>query len=133
VNYLIDSDWVIDYLLGEPRAVRTLSDLRPAGIAISVITYLEVVEGIVGARDSRQADAVFRALLGEVDVLDVTRPVARRTAAIRADLRRQKRPIVHRALDLLIAGTAIEHDLSLLSRNTRDFVDIPDLRLYEPV
>jgi hypothetical protein len=58
--------------------------------------------------------------------------VAERAAAIRADLRRQRRPLTHRALDLLIAATAIEHGAPLASRNTPDYADIPGLLLVQP-
>lgn len=34
--------------------------------------------------------------------------------------------------DLLIASTALQHDLTLLTRNTRHFARIPNLRLYLP-
>jgi len=35
-----------------------------------------------------------------------------------------------RALDLLIAATALVHDLSLVMRNEDDYRDISGLRLY---
>jgi predicted nucleic acid-binding protein len=45
-------------------------------------------------------------------------------------LRRNKRQIHERALDILVAATAIELDLILVSRNTKHFEDIAGLRLY---
>ena len=33
-------------------------------------------------------------------------------------------------MDILIAATAIEHGLTLVTGNTRDYEDIPNLRLY---
>jgi predicted nucleic acid-binding protein len=35
-------------------------------------------------------------------------------------------------VDLLIAATALEEDLTLVTRNTRHFERIPDLKLYQP-
>lgn len=35
-------------------------------------------------------------------------------------------------MDLLIAATALEHDLTLLTYNLRDFRLIPDLKLHQP-
>ena len=35
-----------------------------------------------------------------------------------------------RALDLLNAAIAVEHDLTLVTRNVEDYKDIPDLNLY---
>lgn len=130
LSYLIDTDWVIDYLLGRPLAQRAIDGLRPAGIAISAITYLEVMDGIVGGREREQAEAVLRAFLEGVPTLVVDRAVAERTAELRVDLRRQRRPITNRALDLIIAATAIEHGLLLVSRNSRDYSDVPTLLLH---
>jgi predicted nucleic acid-binding protein len=45
-------------------------------------------------------------------------------------LRRQKLQVNERALDLLIAVTAIDHGLILVIRNLRDYDDIPGMTLY---
>lgn len=52
-----------------------------------------------------------------------------RFAGIRGDLRRRGQLIPD--LDLLIAATALHHDLTLLTRNVRHFDRIPELRLYQ--
>ncbi|HEV2109285.1 MAG TPA: hypothetical protein VGR16_13570 [Thermomicrobiales bacterium] len=49
---------------------------------------------------------------------------------LNSDSCRAGRSVDHRALDLFIAATAIEHGLSLVARNTRDYADIPGLVLY---
>ncbi len=49
-------------------------------------------------------------------------------AVLRADLRRRGQLIPD--LDLLIAATALSHDLALLTRNVRHFARIPGLRIY---
>lgn len=43
--YLIDSDWLIDHLDNVPEAVELLDRLALEGIAISVVTYMEVIQG----------------------------------------------------------------------------------------
>jgi predicted nucleic acid-binding protein len=60
----------------------------------------------------------------------VRRPLAERAAGIRRSSRRLPGPVDHRSLDILIAATAIEHGLTLVTRNTRDHADIPGLTLY---
>lgn len=37
-----------------------------------------------------------------------------------------------RSFDLVIAATALEYGMDLVTHNVRDFVDIPDLRLHQP-
>jgi predicted nucleic acid-binding protein len=38
--------------------------------------------------------------------------------------------VQHRAFDLVLAATALEHGLTLATRNTKDYADIPALALY---
>jgi predicted nucleic acid-binding protein len=57
----------------------------------------------------------------------LNRAIPRRFAALRGDLRRQG-PIIA-DMDLLIAATALHHDLSLLTRSGRHFQRMPNLRL----
>ncbi len=130
MTYLIDTDWVVDFLSGQETAHDLFSRLMPEGIAISIVTFIEVFEGIEGGRDPGDAERVFRRLLVAADVVGIGRRVARRTARIRLELRRQGRAVNHRAFDLVIAATAIEYDLALVTRNTRHFEDIQGLRRY---
>ena len=132
MKYLIDSDTVADWLNQQPAAVTLLTRLFPDGLAISIITHTETMEGILGGRDPDGAERVFRAFLQGVRVLGVTRAVSRRHAQLRIELRRQKRQINERALDLLIAATALTYDLTLITSNTRDYQDIPGLKLLNP-
>jgi predicted nucleic acid-binding protein len=130
VRYLVDTDVVADFLNGRRASVDLLTTLFLDGLAISVITYGEVQEGILyGRAPERQADG-FAALLEDVDLLPVTREVALRFAHVSGTLRRLGQPIG--ALDILIAATALEHSLTLVTRNMRDFQRIEDLVLLQP-
>ncbi len=53
-----------------------------------------------------------------------------RFAHIRGGLPRQIRQQIG-DLDILIAATCLEHQLTLLSRNRKDFQQIPNLKLYQ--
>jgi predicted nucleic acid-binding protein len=50
----------------------------------------------------------------------------------KSQLRSQNKRVKSRALDLIIAATALEDGLTLVTNNTDDFKDIPDLTLYQP-
>ena len=58
MSYLIDSDWIVDYLLERHEAVKLLGDLQRRGIAISVVTHMEIFEGIAGSADPRRSTGV---------------------------------------------------------------------------
>jgi tRNA(fMet)-specific endonuclease VapC len=130
MTHLIDSDIVIDYLFGQPDTVATIADLRRTGLSISVISYKEVLEGLADGRPPRRARQGLRSFLRGTRTLVISRRNAERASTLRTELRRQKRQVNERALDLLIAATAIDHGLILVTRNNRDYEDIPELELY---
>jgi predicted nucleic acid-binding protein len=65
---------------------------------------------------------------GEVFLL--TQPIMERSAQIRGSLPRHVRQQIG-DLDILIAATCLAHNLTLLTRNLKDFQQIPDLKLYQ--
>jgi tRNA(fMet)-specific endonuclease VapC len=129
VKYLIDTDWIVDHLLGKPLAVRLLQTLEPDGLAISQVTFGEIYEGIYHGSDPTAAETAFLKFLANVDVLDLTIEIWKRYARIRGDLRKSGQLIAE--FDNLIASTALEHELILVTRNVRHYQRIPDLKLYQ--
>lgn len=128
MRYLVDSDWLIDAFIGVPSAVNLLAQLRDEGLAVSIISYGELFEGAISAPNPATELSHFRRFLARLALLELDDPIMERFARIRADLRRQGRLIPD--LDLLIAATALHHDLILLTRNVRHFSRIPEVRLY---
>ena len=128
--YLVDSDWVIDYLSGVPDALELLDRLADEGIAISIVTYMEIYQGVERSDNLTTAERQLSAFLDSVPLLPISPAVARRCASLRETLRRQGKRVNNRALDLLIAATAIEHDLTLVTRNLQDYGDIPGLETF---
>src|SRR5690348_10774485 len=63
-------------------------------------------------------------------IIGLNDQIAERFTEKRAFLRRRGRLISD--LDLLIAATALHHDLTMLTFNVRQFERIPDLRVYGP-
>lgn len=128
MSYLIDSDWVADYLKGRPPAVKLIQSLLPAPLSISIITYAKVYEGIYYGHDRARYEQVYREFLQGVDVVGINRVVARRFAMVRGALRAEGRLISQ--TDLLIAAIALQHDLILVTRNVREFGRVAGLQLY---
>jgi tRNA(fMet)-specific endonuclease VapC len=127
VTYLVDSDWVADYLKGRPIASELLDSLFPDGMAISIVTYAELLDGTYCGRDPAHYEAIFRRVLRGVRVLGVSWPVAQRYARISGELRSQG--LLIPPPDLFIAATALQHRLVLLTRNRQHFERILDLQL----
>lgn len=107
---LVDTDVFIDHL----RGFRELSAGRDR-LHYSVVTRCELLAGKVGS-------ALIAELLGPHRELDVDRRVAERAGRIR-------RETGIATPDALIAATAIEHRLTLVTRNVRHFEAVRQLRI----
>ncbi|OGQ51064.1 MAG: hypothetical protein A2W66_09235 [Deltaproteobacteria bacterium RIFCSPLOWO2_02_56_12] len=128
--YLIDTDWVIDLLASVPEAVQLLDRLAQDGIAISIITYMEAYQGVERSPHPEEAQNKLSALLDSLPVVSLSPAVAQRCARLRETLRKQGKRVNARSLDLIIAATALEYNLTLVTRNTEDYADVPGLKLY---
>jgi tRNA(fMet)-specific endonuclease VapC len=127
-GYLLDSDWIVDALHGIDRAVQTLVALAPQGLALSLITYAELYQGAYYAKEPTTALAGLKRFLTDKELLPVTPAIAEQFAVIRGTL---SRPLQQQIgdMDLLIAATALTYDLTLVTRNLKDFQHIPNLKL----
>jgi tRNA(fMet)-specific endonuclease VapC len=129
MSHLVDTDVVVGWLKGRQEEISLLKNLSQEGLAISLITYGEIYEGIYYGRDPEANEKLFQQFLRWVDVLPLNRQIMRRFARIRGQLRRSGQLISDS--DILIAGTALYHDLTLVTHNTRHFNRIPTLKLHQ--
>ena len=127
--YLIDTDLVIDHLANITETNHLLEKLASEGIAISIITYMEAYQGVVRSPNVKEARAKFQIFRRSVPVLPFSLSVAKRCAALREQLKQEQKRVKSRALDLMNAAIALEHDLTLVTRNVEDYQDIPGLEL----
>jgi predicted nucleic acid-binding protein len=109
---LVDTDVCIDHLRGA-RPLRA----NAGTIAYSVITRSELFAG-------RTNEARVEEFLAPFREIAVDRSIAERAGRLR-------RGSALRTPDALIAATAIEHGLELVTRNLRDFKDIRGLKLRD--
>ncbi len=83
MRYLIDSDWAIDFLNGRPAAVEFLQGLEPEGFGIGIVSYVELLDGVLGSRNIEQASSEFNRFLRVASVVDLSHGVADCTAQLR--------------------------------------------------
>ncbi len=129
--YLLDSDQCIAALAGQAETVALIEALLADGCAISIITYMEVYQGILRSPDSDRAQAQFQEFLRGIRIIPLTTPIAERCAALRQQLKEQGHRVNSRALDLINAATAMTHQLILVTSNTADYADISGLERYD--
>ena len=119
VRILIDTDILIDYFrIGQHAAV--LDDPRKR-IYYSVVTRKELLAK-EGLKDSERRAIIDT--LNRFRLVPVPRAIAARHAAVR-----RLSPTIERE-DALIAATAIEKRLPLMTRNWRHFSQVPGVTLY---
>lgn len=127
MRYLVDTDWVIDYMHRVPRVVDRIAVLTPDGIGMSVVTLGELVDGVQGDRDPEASEREMDAFLERVDLIDVDETIARIFGRERRRLRLAGNLIGD--MDLLIGATALRHDLTVLTNNRRHFERIEGLAI----
>ena|SRR5208283_4731907 len=122
--YLIDSDVLIDISRGNQSARKYIDALKEAW----VISQVSALELIVGARDKRDLANIDTFLSAYVIV-----PLRDSSGKKAYDLLKMYAK-THglQVFDSLIAATAIEEDLTLVTRNRRHFGAIKGLRLEIP-
>ncbi len=128
MRYLLDTSFLIGTVLGKPKTALP-STLRHQHLAISFISLAELYEGAFHHTDPAGVIVDLRWQLQGLALLPITDAILLRFAELRAHLRRQGK--TRTDFDLLIAATALQHDLTLVTRNARDFEDISELRIVE--
>ena len=121
---LVDTDILIDVARGADQVARELAAWETqTGIAISAITYMEL---LVGCRNKREQRAVER-FVERFEVILVDAAITARTI----NLLRQYR-LSHGLLiaDAFIAATAMAKGIPLVTRNQRDYRFIDGLQLW---
>ena len=91
---------------------------------LSVITIAEVRKGIESLPNSRRRGELenwLNSIVQRFDrrILPFDLTIAQRWASMTATLEKKGRILP--SMDSLIAATALEHDLTIITRNTRDF------------
>jgi predicted nucleic acid-binding protein len=129
--YLLDTNTVSELRRMRPPVRQWLEAQASQDLFISVISLGEIEKGISrAATGDRAFSARLQRWLGETrdlfaaNTLPVTAEIALAWGRIAAGRTRD-------TADALIAATALVHGLTLVTRNIRDFADLP-LRVLDP-
>lgn len=118
-NYLADTTVIIDHLRGEKRATIFLEEFNPY---ISIVTVAELIQG---AKDKREQASAVK-LCASLSELTVNKKIS--DSAIKL-MKKFCLSFGLRFLDALVAATALENNLTLITGNLKHFRFIKELNI----
>jgi predicted nucleic acid-binding protein len=124
MEYLLDSNVVIDYLAGrfKDNALTQIRSIVNSNLRITTITKIEVLGFTSGIKE---LDAKAEGFVSLAILYDLSNEVVEQTIKIRKSYK-------IKIADAIIAATAITHNLTLLSGNTKDFIVVNGVKIIDP-
>jgi toxin FitB len=129
-SFLLDTNVLSEFSrTGEPdqHVDRWLKTTAEESLYASVLTFAEIRRGIELLRSGKRCTQLEQwqeevVASFEARLLPVTKAIADRWALLSAQAQRSGAPLAN--IDGLIVATALEHDLTLATRNVKDFVGV---------
>jgi predicted nucleic acid-binding protein len=119
---MVDTDVLIWYLRGHPEAKVAVESVIP--FSVSVVTFMELVQGMKDKTELRRFQKAFRAW--NVEVIHIDREISSR-----ASFYVQEYALSHSMMiaDALIAATAVQIGETLLTANDKHYRFVPGLEI----
>jgi predicted nucleic acid-binding protein len=127
-EFLLDTDIISAHLRGIPSVVSRLESAQ-GHLHASVVALAELLSWVERRNTPRLIRNGLSALLPEIQWEPVAFEVARRCGELRAESYDLGRPMP--LFDLLVAATALENDLIVVTHNARHFNGIPGLSVED--
>jgi len=125
-RYLLDTSLLAAYLHNRTKAVTLMTSwIQHDEAATSMLVYGEVIEYLKGLPNFQEKYSKLHRTLDEIPPYPLTYAILERYAGIRRILRPRHHDIGD--IDTLIAATALEHHLTLVTID-RDFERVPKLK-----
>jgi predicted nucleic acid-binding protein len=126
-RYLLDTGPLAAYLFNRQAALALLTPwISTREVATSILVYGEVIEYLSPRHDFSQRRAQVHRLLRAIYPYTLTYSIMERYAQIRRQLRPPQGPGLIGDVDTLIAATALERDLTVVTMDA-DFQRVPEL------
>jgi tRNA(fMet)-specific endonuclease VapC len=128
VKYLLDTDICIELIRQRsPGLLQRVMALTPEDLGVSIVSVAELQCGVQRSREPERNQRALDLFLLPFALLDLDYEAAAHYGRIRAQLEAAGSPIG--PYDLLIAAQALSRDLTLVTRNVREFARVAGLRV----
>lgn len=121
MTILCDTNIISELARPQPNPGVLEWSTQVSSISLNVITLEEIAYGLVSKPNTRVQNWFQEFLKNYCQVIPITADIAYYSGELRGRLRTQGKPRTQ--ADMLIAATAHLHQLTLVTRNTRDFED----------
>lgn len=117
MSYLLDTNILIDFFHGEKDAVDKLQSIEKEKLSVSVITSAEIYHGAHRTSLPQKHINDFESFLREfsISVITINQAIAKQYGTLLASLEVKGGKLS--GFDVLIAATALEYNLVLISRD----------------
>ena len=127
IKYLLDTNIVIYTIKNRPASVREAFKRNEGQMAISTVTWSELVFGVERSAQPQRNQADIDGMAARLAVLDFDEKAAGHFGQIRAKLYAAGTPIG--PYDMMIAAHARSEGLILVTNNMKEFERVEGLRL----
>lgn len=135
MNYLLDTNVLCEPLTAKPNknVEKWFHQIPNHCLYLSVLTIGEIRKGVEKISDPKKKQKIMLWLENDIlklfhnRILPITFDISDRWGRLQYQV---KRPLP--AIDSLIAATALHHDMTLVTRNTKDYCDCPGLEIVNP-
>jgi predicted nucleic acid-binding protein len=133
MSLILDSDVIIDHLNNKSDYLSSIISKSKDDLFISVITWSEIVYGIKKSNDPIKTYKQFTNFIIDLNIkiLEFDLKIADKFIDLKIDL--EKKGSRLEDFDLIIGATSIVNNLTLVTRNTKHFVRIPNIQLFNKI
>lgn len=128
MSFLLDTDICSAYLKNDRTVVGKVM-LHFGGLNISVATLGELLTWALRANAPASRLQVVQDFLKSLTIFELTRPISEKFGELRAGL--LDRGIVVGTMDLFNAAVALVYNLTMVTHNMADYVNIPGLTVVD--
>jgi predicted nucleic acid-binding protein len=131
MDYLVDTDVIINYFHNQKDASFLFEKIKNKPINISVVTLIEIEYGITKSSNPEKRRKEFQAFVDyfSIKTIPIDSKIGIEFIKIKTELEKKKTPLAD--FDLLIAATAKTNNLMLVTKKQKHFKRVKDLMIFE--
>jgi tRNA(fMet)-specific endonuclease VapC len=127
--FVLDTNILIYFFKGMGNVAENLLSKPPKDIGIPSVVFYEIEVGIAKSQSPKKRIKQFQELISVVEILPFGKEEAKTAARIRVQLEEMGKPIG--PLDVLIGGTALARQATLVTHNIQEFRRIKKLKIQD--